>query len=79
MSVTADAADIKLWWPAGVGAQPLYDVDVTFTPSAVDEAEDSGCYELHGTGLTSLPCLPPLTLKDVDVCGNLLVLTSIKS
>ena len=36
------------------------------------EAKDSGCYELHGTPLTALPSLPPLTLKDIDVCGNLL-------
>ena len=24
----------KLWWPAGYGAQPLYDVQVTFKPTA---------------------------------------------
>lgn len=32
-SVVADAEAIKLWWPAGIGSQPLYDVNVDFTPS----------------------------------------------
>lgn len=32
------AADVALWWPAGVGAQALYTVDVSFTPDAAPRA-----------------------------------------
>merc|ERR1740121_939380 len=31
-SVEAPAKDVKLWWPAGMGKQPLYRMNVTFTP-----------------------------------------------
>jgi len=33
------AAQIKLWWPSGVGAQPLYNVSATWTPSAAAAAD----------------------------------------
>ena len=33
VTINAAAADIKLWWPAGHGAQPLYNVTVTFEPT----------------------------------------------
>ena len=29
----ATASSVKLWWPAGHGAQPLYNLSVVFTPS----------------------------------------------
>jgi beta-mannosidase len=31
--LTASAAQVQLWWPNGLGAQPLYNLTVTFTPS----------------------------------------------
>ena len=31
LQLTASAAQIKLWWPAGVGDQPLYNVTATWT------------------------------------------------
>jgi beta-mannosidase len=34
LQLTATAAQIKLWWPAGVGAQPLYNVTATWTATA---------------------------------------------
>ena len=34
LELEADAHAIKLWWPNGVGAQPLYAVNVTFTPTS---------------------------------------------
>jgi beta-galactosidase/beta-glucuronidase len=34
VTVNAAASDIKLWWPAGHGAQPLYNVTVAFTSSS---------------------------------------------
>jgi beta-mannosidase len=35
LRLKASAAQIRLWWPSGVGAQPLYNVTATFTPSVV--------------------------------------------
>jgi beta-mannosidase len=35
LQLTASAAQIKLWWPAGVGGQPLYNVSATWTPTKV--------------------------------------------
>ena len=32
VNATASAAAIKLWWPAGLGAQPLYQLNISFTP-----------------------------------------------
>jgi len=33
LKMTASANQIKLWWPAGHGAQPLYNITTSFTPS----------------------------------------------
>ena len=34
LQLSVTAAQIKLWWPSGVGAQPLYHVSTTWTPPA---------------------------------------------
>jgi hypothetical protein len=34
----ASAKDIKLWWPIGMGDQPLYDLSVTFEPNNTPSA-----------------------------------------
>eukprot|EP00435_Cladocopium_sp_Y103_P024112 s4048_g5.t2 len=34
----ASAKDIKLWWPIGMGNQPLYDLSVTFEPNNTPSA-----------------------------------------
>jgi hypothetical protein len=34
LELNAKASDIRLWWPVGVGEQPLYDVKASFTPSS---------------------------------------------
>ena len=34
LSMTASAAQISLWWPVGAGAQPLYNISVSFSPGA---------------------------------------------
>ena len=36
LQVAATAQQIKLWWPNGAGAQPLYDVKATWTPAAAE-------------------------------------------
>lgn len=36
LRVTASASQIKLWWPAGLGQQPLYNLTATFVPSTSD-------------------------------------------
>jgi beta-galactosidase/beta-glucuronidase len=33
--LTAGPGAVKLWWPAGHGEQPLYNISVSFTPAAV--------------------------------------------
>ena len=38
LQLAAAASEIKLWWPRGEGAQPLYDVEATWTPSALAPA-----------------------------------------
>ena len=30
----ASAAQVRLWWPNGLGRQPLYNLTVSFTPDA---------------------------------------------
>lgn len=34
LEMTAAATQMKLWWPAGMGEQPLFNVSVTFTPAS---------------------------------------------
>jgi beta-mannosidase len=34
LQITATAAQIKLWWPSGLGAQRLYNVSATWRPSS---------------------------------------------
>eukprot|EP01062_Namystynia_karyoxenos_P017405 TRINITY_DN163_c0_g1_i1.p1 TRINITY_DN163_c0_g1~~TRINITY_DN163_c0_g1_i1.p1 ORF type:complete len:1043 (+),score=341.75 TRINITY_DN163_c0_g1_i1:110-3130(+) len=34
LTLTASAKQVELWWPAGLGSQPLYNVSATFTPAA---------------------------------------------
>jgi len=34
LEVNASAKEISLWWPIGMGDQPLYDVTVTFSPNS---------------------------------------------
>jgi hypothetical protein len=36
LTIAADA--VELWWPAGYGKQPLYDVIVSFTPASMEAA-----------------------------------------
>jgi hypothetical protein len=38
LSMVASAAQIKLWWPAGTGAQTLYTISVVFNPIAYPPA-----------------------------------------
>jgi len=45
LSVEAPAKDVKLWWPAGMGKQELYKLNVTFKPKegkAVDASRRVG-------------------------------------
>lgn len=34
VTVTVRIPDVRLWWPTGMGAQPLYDLDVELRPDA---------------------------------------------
>jgi hypothetical protein len=38
LQLAATASEIKLWWPRGEGAQPLYDVQATWTPARLARA-----------------------------------------
>ena len=33
LATTASAKQVRLWWPAGAGEQPLYDIGVSFAPA----------------------------------------------
>lgn len=37
----ANATGVKLWWPLGLGAQVLYSVSATFTPTGLPGAAAS--------------------------------------
>lgn len=37
-NLTIDAAAVDLWWPAGYGQQPMYDVLISFTPESMEKA-----------------------------------------
>lgn len=37
-NLTIDEAAVKLWWPAGYGQQPMYDVLISFTPESMERA-----------------------------------------
>ena len=41
LTVAADAKAVQLWWAAGMGAQPLYNLTVTFQPTAAVEASEA--------------------------------------
>lgn len=34
LTLSASASEIQLWWPNGLGLQPLYNISVTWTPSS---------------------------------------------
>ena len=42
LSLAASAAQIKLWWPAGTGAQPLYNISVAFAATPVAHRPAAG-------------------------------------
>ncbi|CAK0819957.1 unnamed protein product [Prorocentrum cordatum] len=37
IKLEASASQVKLWWPSGMGAQPLYRISATFTPDVSGE------------------------------------------
>jgi hypothetical protein len=53
LSTTATAEQIKLWWPAGLGAQPLYNLTTTFTPSSSDADGSVGSYAVVGAAVST--------------------------
>jgi len=46
LTVSVPRSDVELWWPAGLGAQPLYNMTVTFRPA--DGSMDCGAAMLAG-------------------------------
>ncbi|KAG8458642.1 hypothetical protein KFE25_008439 [Diacronema lutheri] len=42
VELRARARDVALWWPGGMGAQPLYNLSISFTPDAPRAREDGG-------------------------------------
>ena len=69
LQLTATAKQIKLWWPSGVGAQPLYDVTATWTPASspsediVDRAGATAPASTASTASPSSPSTSPPTTK----------------
>jgi hypothetical protein len=37
-NLTVPAEAVELWWPAGYGQQPMYDVLISFTPESMEKA-----------------------------------------
>ena len=38
LSMAASASQVRLWWPAGAGPQPLYNISVSFLPTSAAPA-----------------------------------------
>jgi len=59
LQLAATAAQIKLWWPSGVGAQPLYNVTATWTPAHSAVAGASAAAVVGGGGAGAIgPATP---------------------
>lgn len=52
-NLTAPAADIALWWPNGLGAQPLYNVTVTWTPSSASSRSGGAAAAAASNGVVT--------------------------
>ena len=50
LQLTATANQIKLWWPSGVGAQPLYNVTATWAPAEAAAAAAAAAVAGGGGG-----------------------------
>jgi hypothetical protein len=53
VTVKATAQQIKLWWPVGHGAQPLYSVSASFAPSASATASAAASAPAVATAITA--------------------------
>ena len=61
LQLTATAKQIKLWWPSGVGAQPLYDVTATWTPASSPSEDAVDRVGATAPASTASPSSPPST------------------
>ena len=73
LTLTAAVGAVQLWWPAGSGAQPLFDVAVTFVPDAADGASASALRRIgfRTFALVTDDDSDPAALQGVDGSGNL--------
>jgi len=68
LKVEATAAEIKLWWPAGHGAQPLYNVTVSYTSDSFTSESDSETHAgaVTATRVVGFPQFALVTGNDLD-------------
>lgn len=73
ITVTLSAANVSLWWPNGLGAQALYNVSVSFTPSgsSVPLLFDSRRIGFRTFALVTADDSNPAALAGQDGSGSL--------
>lgn len=73
INVTVPAGAVDLWWPNGLGAQPLYDVVTTFTPRSGAAVSTTRRVGFRTVVVVTADDTDPSTLAGVDGSGDLLV------
>jgi len=70
LNLTASSTDVKLWWPAGWGAQTLYNLTVTFKPTSGNTISTSRQIGFRQFALVTGNDTDPSTLSGQEGSGS---------